>query len=248
MREKFIFLVLPLFVFFHPPDAKGEGEPSDFFPKDFTTNQGTTPKKRNEKPKSKPSQGRLSRSDSAGSSAAKDAINILRPGLNDPAVTADAIRQSSTNSFLNSATSVAIPLKSIGVILNSSDNDHFLKHLKSIIVIATKYNLSISRVYAVGNIPRINADENKFDYSVEMLKFWILDGLIVPAEGIPKEYDVEQSPTWIFTTSEGEILVEGILSPEKLLNAKGNFVGEHFRSISTEFTDKIEKPGVKNGK
>jgi len=244
MEVNYIVLFLLLIICIGPIGAKGQRNPSDFFPKNFITEQDEASGQIKARLDPKSWQTNPARTGRNVIPLAKE--SLAGDFLKTVPHTVNATENSGVDSSPTSILKAGIPVKSVGVILNSSKTDHFLQHLQVTIDSAIKHNLPISRVYAVGDIPRINRDKAKFDYSAEMFKFWVLDGVMIPTARIPKKYEVKLSPTWIFSTSKGEILVEGILSPQKLLNAKGEFVGEHFRAISTEIINSNIKSGVKN--
>ncbi|MDC0357847.1 hypothetical protein OAO01_03455 [Oligoflexia bacterium] len=218
-------LLLPLCFGIHA-NAQDQKKPGNFFPKDYINKPGkqAAPSRKQPKDFSKPKRP-------AQLKKGKDAKgkNILDLFALDGEVVVDKKETGALPA--KSAFSSGIPLKSIGVILNSSDNMHFLSNLKNLIQTAIKYDLSISRVYAIGKLPRLDADEEQFSYTKDMFTLWLLDGLLLPSDKIPKEYNVTRSPTWILNTSEGEILLEGMLTLEKHLNSKGEFVDKNFVAV-----------------
>lgn len=119
-----------------------------------------------------------------------------------------------------------IPLASIGLVVNARDREHFTKHLSNLIHIAATFDLVVSQVAAVGYyvIGRENPSADGFAFSPQAIGLISVGGTIAPYNTLPKGFDIERSPTWVFNTSQGTILLEGYEKFWLYLNKKGNFV------------------------
>jgi len=105
---------------------------------------------------------------------------------------------------------------SIGAVINSYNEKHFNAEVDKLLKVADKYDLNVGEVFTIGPETKENTKND--------LPLLARGAVIVPQFFIPAEYDIRVSPTWILTTSEGQILLEGVTSVERYLNMRGEFI------------------------
>ncbi len=109
-----------------------------------------------------------------------------------------------------------IKVLSLGVVINSLDENHLEKHLNTLIKTSTKFDLDINEVDFVG----IDNDvTKKFGFAI-ISRFGEENFMSAP----PIEYNITTSPTWILQTANGQILLEGIDNPEIYMNSQAEFI------------------------
>ena len=111
-----------------------------------------------------------------------------------------------------------IPIKWIGAVLATQDQQHFQNSVNDLIMNSDKYDLSLGEITLVGPPKGLSGKTD------------LIMALTVREAGTsfrskpPEEYKIERSPTWIIGTAEGEILLEGAGPLSRFLNDKGEFV------------------------
>ena len=116
----------------------------------------------------------------------------------------------------------AIPVRSIGGIINSLDAQHYTNSLQQLTDFARAKNLNIGTIYTLGDM-RI-ATENP-----NVPKVVARGGVVRMVSNIPQGYNVNLSPTWVLKTDEGEILLEAVGPLEKYFNQKGEYLDRETR-------------------
>ena len=116
---------------------------------------------------------------------------------------------------------------SLGIVVNSLDENHLERHLNTLIKTSTKLDLDINEVDFVG----IDNDiTKKFGLAI-VSRFGQGNFMSAP----PAEYNISTSPTWILQTENGQILLEGIDNPESYINSNAEFIdGGNTASYGTE--------------
>ncbi|MBN8549124.1 MAG: hypothetical protein J0M12_07415 [Deltaproteobacteria bacterium] len=117
----------------------------------------------------------------------------------------------------------ALPVRSIGGVLNSADAEHYEKSLQQLSEFAEKKNLDVGTIYTLGDMK--TATNSPF-----IPKLVARGGVVRIVSNIPKGYDVSLSPTWVVKTSEGEVLLEAVGSLDKYFNPQGEFLDRETRA------------------
>lgn len=117
----------------------------------------------------------------------------------------------------------ALPVRSIGGVVNSLDAEHYAKSLQTLTEFAIAKNLDIGTIYTLGDM-KIATD------SPLVTKVVARGGVVHIVSNVPKGYDVNLSPTWIVKTDEGEILLEAVGPLEKYFNQAGQFLDREKRA------------------
>lgn len=117
----------------------------------------------------------------------------------------------------------AVPVQSVGAILNSLDSAHYLKSLEQLTELAISRDMSIGKIYALGDLKV--ASENPY-----VGKIIARGGIIHIVSNVPKGYAVSLSPTWIVKTAEGEVLLEAVGALDKYFNQRGEFLDRERRN------------------
>lgn len=74
----------------------------------------------------------------------------------------------------------------------------------------------------------------------EMKLFFDLASQLSIVQELPKELNIQKSPTWLITTQKGKIILEGILEPETFINEKNEFVeNDALESTSAAATENL---------
>lgn len=106
---------------------------------------------------------------------------------------------------------------SLGLIVNAVDEEHAKENIEELIGLAQTNAIALNTVFAVGGIAQAKKDLP----SVEYLWAKSQGARIKVTLGVPKQYDVSLSPTWIVETEQGLVLLEGIGSLKRAINAEG---------------------------
>ncbi|MCB0332817.1 MAG: hypothetical protein KDD55_04910 [Bdellovibrionales bacterium] len=154
-----------------------------------------------------------------------------------PAVWAES---NSVESLLLEDPGVAV--HSIGIVLDGTDQEHFRKHLETLIDTATRFEFLVSQVAAIGlMLPgKSTFHMNDFIFSPHAFSLMALEGQLAPYPALPNGLgSIKRSPTWVINTVEGTVLVEGYEKIWKLFNSKGEFLGfEDLPSIFSKLNQK----------
>ena len=121
----------------------------------------------------------------------------------------------------------------VGGILDATNHELLTKQLADFVTIVREAKILISTIYCIG--PRI---ELPIKTLYEITKY---QGRILFVDEQPKKYqEVKQSPTWILSSLDQEIIIEGAGLLSENLNVKGE--------ITTRATEKITPKAVSNDK
>ena len=113
----------------------------------------------------------------------------------------------------------AIPVKSLGVILNSLDFKHLQEKLDEMLEAAILYDYRLGFIYTIGDMLNVgNIPEDK------MIALAMREGTLKIVGTIPGRYNVKMSPTWILEVEDGEILLEATGPLAQHLNQRGEFL------------------------
>lgn len=114
-----------------------------------------------------------------------------------------------------------IPAQSMSLIVSAADHDHLHRNIERFLKLGERTHIRINTVFLIGN----GAAERK-----ELTAIWSRvikqQGSVKGVLGIPEPYKVTQSPTWIFKTQQGEIVLEGVEDPGKYVTQQGAVVME----------------------
>lgn len=125
-----------------------------------------------------------------------------------------------------------VRIEAFGAILSTADQQQLAKQVKHIINISIQRDIPLAGIYAVGDQnPEVRDDKGIMD------ALWILGGSLVGLPVVPHPYDkyVTQTPSWLIYTKRGKYILEGIASPEKYINIRGEFVAD---AVTGDVTDK----------
>ncbi len=200
-----LILLLPLSL-----NAQSPKKPKDLFGGDFVT-KGMNTKKDLAPPKV---QKKIDR---------KKTTNPLALSVTIPPQEQTNTKDAQEFSYLDEP---GIPIKSIGVIINARDRAHFSKHVGNLVHIASTFDLIVSQVAAIGMfVPgKENPLMSGLYFSPQSLALIALQGQMAPYLSMPRDLDIERSPTWVFNTAEGTVLLDGIDAFWLFLNRKGEFI------------------------
>lgn len=129
-----------------------------------------------------------------------------------------------------------LPIDSIGAVLDCSEpgrlNDAFAALTESL----QRHDISGGQIYLVAC--RSMFPEN------QILPLVARGSLVKLVDRPPEEYQVTQSPTWVFSTKKGTILVEGEKSPRRFITSKGAFKDYHSYPtlVTTPDTQEVTAP------
>lgn len=121
-----------------------------------------------------------------------------------------------------------IPVHSIGLIINATEENHFRRNIEVLIETASKFELLVSQVAAIGfGIPGAKSvSVGDVIYSPHAFALVALEGQIAPYAVLPPKLDhLKRSPTWVVNTSQGGYLIEGYEPIWRLFNKRGEFIG-----------------------
>ena len=114
-------------------------------------------------------------------------------------------------------------IESISLIANNLDFAELQRCADILLKIYNEKTVRPSTLFLLG-VPSKNypADlKNRFD------RLGMLGVNQVGSDQSPTNFKVKKVPSWILTTKEGDIVLEGLNSPEKLINSKGEFIDPH---------------------
>lgn len=115
---------------------------------------------------------------------------------------------------------VGVKVKRIGALFNTENQSEMEKNLATIIATANQINVRLGQIYfIITNLPDLsNAEE------------WMRPAAMRGAKihfklSPPEEYTkVKSTPSWIISTSKGDVMLEGVLDPRSYFNSHGEFV------------------------
>lgn len=119
-----------------------------------------------------------------------------------------------------------IPITRIGAIWNSEDKVKLPELLGELNSAITEKNIRPGVIYLVGQA--IDPTEY-FDSGNLFGPLFAAGGVPLSVPKVPPKYPVTSSPTWIIETEQGSILLEGIHSLSRYVNASGEFVDRRLR-------------------
>lgn len=122
-----------------------------------------------------------------------------------------------------------IGVHSIGLIVNGLEQAHFKKELETLIDTATRFDLLVSQVAAIGlGLPGVSdVNLSDFMFSPHALSLVALEGQLAPYPALPTELaQIKTSPTWVVNTEKGTFFIEGFEPIWTLFNSKGEFLGD----------------------
>lgn len=119
-----------------------------------------------------------------------------------------------------------IPITRIGAIWNSEDKEKLPELLGELNVAITEKNIRPGIIYLVGQA--IDPTEY-FDSGNLFGPLFAAGGVPLSVPKVPPKYPVTSSPTWIIETEQGSILLEGVYSLSRYVNASGEFVDRRLR-------------------
>lgn len=111
-------------------------------------------------------------------------------------------------------------IESFGLITSGIDHAAMTANLKTMLEVYNKKNVRPSTVIAIGE----NAKEQPEELQKLQKRLTMLGALFPYAVEPPKNFKIEKVPAWILTLKEGDVVLEGIDSPERFINSKGEFM------------------------
>ena len=223
----FLLLVAP---------ALGNAEPkkhNEFFEHDYAGS--VMDPKSNKKPRKRASsEDNLGITPEASSTPAIKAT-FSAPSENEPATPSPTPDENELKDRME-----AMPVKSIGALLNAKPSEKLFNDMRQLIDISLKYNYPVGEVTIIGSVPRSKTD-------MEIMGVSVRGGKLQALTKLPHKYrQVTRSPTWILETGSGEILLEGFANPQKFLNSRGEFVPNILeRATSSDEPDVASVKGAK---
>ncbi len=202
---RFIVVFLPLL------RLEAQDSPKEFYPKDFV--QGQVPAA--ESP--------------AGISDTSPARGLTGPADERP-------RHAPSSQELGAPTPVetrAAPLEegagypviSIGAVINSKDQKHYLASLEELWTVASRYDFDVGRIYTIGDIEHIKGNPITFKLLARGARIAVLNTLPV----YPK---LEHSPAWIVSIEQGDVVLDGVGDLAGYFTAKGEFKARYRAGVS----------------
>ena len=125
----------------------------------------------------------------------------------------------------------------LGMVVNAMDEKHYVSQLQKLIKLVDHFDLDAGRIY------RLGASENS--EKITTLEKYVLGrgGSVKFVGYVPHEYNVTSSPAWILRTESGDVVLEGIMAPERYINGKGEFIAEAIGDVLTDAEEQVLKPG-----
>lgn len=128
------------------------------------------------------------------------------------------LTQTSPDLEASSEETKGIPTDKIGAILDARDSGRLKTSLSEMIRLSNLYDIEVGPIYLLG---APSPDEDLMNIFGSMA----LRGAKVTLRSTPpEEYPVKTSPSWIVSTSQGEVLLEGITDLSSYINSKGELV------------------------
>lgn len=128
------------------------------------------------------------------------------------------------------------------MIINGRDRAHFAKHVGNLAHIASTFDLIISQVAAIGMF--VPGKENPLIdglyFSPQAFSIIALQGQLAPYLSMPRDLDIERSPTWVFNTAEGTVLLDGIEQFWLFLNKKGDYVDRDPEEVARQIQPAVD--------
>ncbi len=117
------------------------------------------------------------------------------------------------------------PIVALGGIFSLDDTDKLTVHLAQLKEVALAHDLLFNELILAGDVINFFQAKGAPRYVADMA-FLVpaLGGKIRYANSEITDYPISQSPTWIVSTEEGEILLEGMSNVTKFINSHGEFV------------------------
>lgn len=198
-----------------------------FFPKDFAkdpmqqSDEASAERRRAEQERNRAKRDAtptaLSTPSAKSDPIAQKALESLRDaaltqkGIPSGEATVDALKEKGKQPELVKVTAVG----AIFVALNAGE---FQSRLRDLVDIASKYDLDVGKIYALGDLRLVYDAENIIPLVARGATVGVVDEL-------PEQYaSVKQLPTWILETDKGQVVLEGFTSIARFLTAKGEFV------------------------
>ena len=213
--------ILPLFValaLVNSPMVLSEERPDSFFKKDYLSES-----QKPQKPKAKKAQKESSLSNDQ--KVDQSPKNILDQEEGEV--------ESGSLAYLEEK---GIPIRTIGVVINGRNREHFAKHVGNLVHVASSLDLIVSQVAAVGMfVPgKENPLMDGLYFSPQALGLIALQGQLAPYLEVPKKFDIDKSPTWVLNTAEGTVLIEGLDQFWLYLNRKGEYVNRDIDDVMAQ--------------
>ncbi|MCB0334147.1 MAG: hypothetical protein KDD55_11645, partial [Bdellovibrionales bacterium] len=234
-----MYKVLFVVLLFLPVSSFADETPKKFFKEGFVSELGVSGKSIEPITKSKKKTKALSKK----KQQEPDAPKLVKP-------LEKASEAKSSPSFL--LEEEGVPVHSIGLIVDGQKREHFKTHLETLIDTASRFDLLVSQVAAIGLIlpGKEGISISDFMHSPHAFSLLALEGQLAPYAALPESFGhIERSPTWVVNTSKGAVLVEGYEKIWKLFNKKGEFLGlnENLPALQAKQQKLVEEEGRPEG-
>lgn len=111
------------------------------------------------------------------------------------------------------------PIEGLSVVVNGLDSASYENSAETLLELYNQKSVKPAQIVLIG--AKISGSKKLGDYARRLA---LLGVSVVRAEKVPANLKISRVPAWIVSTAEGDIVLEGLKSPAKFINAKGEFV------------------------